>query len=171
MSEHYDARLVLYKGIVDLPLQVLMLDIYNKLGDKNINVYVTMALLGIGSDLLSDKIGQGVFRGLHKDTLYEPLENTEYYTDLKTRYFYDHTVKGISRKSPKQQDLLQEEAQHILQEAPLFSKSYLQTSWGLQAANVAYKTLSAKKGNIFLDLIYGLSQPMCVALKDDGKLK
>ena len=171
MSEYYDARLMLYRGIVEIPLQVLMLDVYNKLGKKDINTYATMSLLGIGSALLSEKLGQSLFRGLHRNSVHEPLENTEYYTDLKTKYFYDHTVKGISKKSLKQQDLLQEEAQLILSSAPLFSKGYLQAHWALAASNASFKILSAKKGNILYDVIYGLSQPMCVALKDSKKIK
>jgi len=171
MSEYYDARLMLYRGIVEIPLQVLMLDVYSKLGKKNINTYATMSLLGIGSNLLSDKLGQSLFRGLHRNSVHIPLDNTEYYTDLKTKYFYDHTVKGISKKYSKHQDLLQEEAQQILSDAPRFSKGYLQAQWALAASNVSYKTLSANKGNIIYNLIYGFSQPMCVVLKDSGKLK
>ncbi len=171
MSEYYDARLMLYRGMVEIPLQVLMLDVYNTLGKKNINVYATMSVLGLGSAMLSEKLGQSLFRGLHRSTLHAPLENTNYYADLKTRYFYDHTVKGISEESPVQQDILQEEAQRILSLAPLFSERYTQYSWAVMAANIAYKTLSAKKGNLFYDVLYGFTQPLCVALKDSGKLK
>jgi hypothetical protein len=148
-----------------------MLDVYNKLGKKNINSYATMSVLGLGSRILSEKLGQSLFRGLHRETLYHPEENTKYYVSLTTRYFYDHTVKGIYKSSPKKQDILHEEAQQILGSAPLFSEMYVQSAWALDAANVSYKTLSANKGNFIYDLIYGLTQPLCVALKDNGTLK
>jgi len=171
MSEYYDARLLLYSEILNVPLQVLMLDVYNKLGKKNINAYAAMSVLGFGSQVLSAKLGQSIFRGVHKDTLYLPKESTNYYADLRTRYFYDHIVKGIYKSSHKKQDILLEEAQQILSSAPLFSEGYAQAMWALGAAYVSYKTLSANKGNIVYDLIYGLTQPICVVLKDNGTLK
>lgn len=171
MSEYYDSKLYLYQGLIDLPLQVLMLDIYDKIGHKQLESYLAMAVLGLGSSLLSDKLGKGMYHTIHRNSVNTPQQGTRYYSDLRTKHFYDHTVSSITKEVPKKQDILQEQALEILKQAPAYSENYTKIWWGGWAASTTYKTLSAQKSNIVYDILYGLTQPLSVALKDSGKLK
>lgn len=171
MSEYYDSKLYLYQGLIDLPLQVLMLDIYDKIGHKQLESYLAMAALGLGSSLLSEKLGKGVYHTLHPTSVNTPQQGTRYYSDLRTKYFYDYTVSSIAKEVPKKQDILQEQALEILKQAPTYSENYTKLWWGIWAASTTYKTLSAQKNNVLYDILYGLTQPLSVALKDNGTLK
>lgn len=171
MSEYYDSKLYFYQGFINLPMQVLMLDIYEKIGEKQFESYLAMSALGLGSYLLSERLAKGLYNTIHKDSVHTPEAGVRYYSDLRTKHFYDHTVKTIAREIPKKQDILQEQALEILKQAPAYSEGYTNMWWGAWSALATYKSLSAKKQNILYDILYGLTQPICVALKDEGTLK
>lgn len=171
MSEYYGSKLYFYQGFINLPMQVLMLDIYGKIGEKRFESYLAMSALGLGSYLLSERLAKGLYSTIHKDKVHTPETGVRYYSDLRTKQFYDHTINKISREIPKKQDILQEHALEILKQAPAYSEGYTNMWWGALSALTAYKSLSAKKENIFYDIVYGLTQPICVVLKDEGILK
>ena len=49
MDNTYDSKLLMYQALLSIPTEVLMLEIYDKIDQKDTNTYAAMSLLNIGS--------------------------------------------------------------------------------------------------------------------------
>ena len=49
MDNSYDSRLLAYQTLLSIPVEVFMLEIYDRMDQKDINTYAAMSLLNMGS--------------------------------------------------------------------------------------------------------------------------
>jgi len=166
MAKTYDVRLYLYQALIDLPVQVLMHDMYKRAGAGDFATYSVMTLVGLGSALMSLKGGQVVYDLLHEDARPDP--NTEYFVSPITEHTYDVNFERYKHNvQPGGQDPLKK----YLDDATSYSKGYMDLATASIFGRVAYGTISADTRNPAYALLYGLTQPLCVILEDSGKLK
>lgn len=165
----FDSRLFLYQSLLGLPAQVLMLDTYEKLGEKNTKTYAAMALLNVGSAIACVKLGSKIYDILHKGDI-SGTPGTEYYVSPFVAHTYDTEFRAYENNvnSGSGQD---NPLAELLEASPAYSKAYMQLSYAQFAAKVAYGAMTADTSNPLTALAYGASQPVCVLLKDAGALK
>lgn len=168
LGPSYDARLLLYQSLAEIPAQVLMLETYRNIGQKDPKVYGMMALLNLGSYLASVKIGQSIFKTLHST---EASPETPYFVSLFTEHSYNVSFEkyknNVHAGSAGGSDPLAE----YLSSAPAYSKTYMDMAVLSSAAKISYGLVSSESKNPLYALLYGLTQPLCVMLDDAGVLK
>ena len=170
--ENYDLRLLVYQTLLDLPVQVLAAETYEKLGKGRTSAYIAMSLLGIGATLASAKLGRGVYRVLHGENGLQAQPNTKYYVSPLTEYLVSHNAKVDSNALTKEKIQSLEKSLALLKDAPAYSSRYMQTAYSLGLAKVLFATLAspAQIDRSYMRLLYGVTQPLGVVLKDQGVL-
>ena len=166
--EAYDARLIIYQTLFDIPAQVLMYDLYRSVNSEENKAltYGVMALVNLGSKFISLKGGQLVYSALHGNVA--PTDG-EYYTSPITEHTYNvaferykHNVQSSESKNPLDQ---------YLSNSTAYSKRYMDLAFMAEFARISYSTLSANTQNPILAIAYGLTQPLCVVLEDNGAFR
>ena len=168
-GSRFDSRLFLYQSLLELPAQVLMLDIYEKLGERDTASYAVMTLLNAGSAIACVKLGSALYETLHKKDI-SGSSDTEYYVSPFVAHTYDAEFTAYENNVNSgngQGNPLAE----FLDRSPAYSKRYMQLSYAQLAAKSAYGAMSASTSNPLAAVAYGVSQPLCVLLKDAGVLK
>jgi len=165
----FDTRLLIYQSLLEIPAQVMMVDTYERLGERDVKSYIAMALLGVGSSIACVKLAGMLYENLHKDSL-QGSPDTEYYISPFAAHTYDAEFSAynhsVSSRGGQEHPL-----SDFLREAPAYSKNYIQLSSAQIAAKCAYGTLQADTKNPLIALLYGMSQPLGVILKDAGVVK
>ena len=163
--EAYDARLLLYQTLFELPAQVLMYDLYRSVNseEKKALTYGVMALVNLGSKFISLKGGQLIYNALHK----ESPTGGEYYTSPITEHTYNVAFERYKHNvQPGGENPLEQ----YLSNSTAYSKRYMDLAFMAEFARVSYSALSANTRNPLYAITYGLTQPLCVVLEDNGKL-
>ena len=65
---------------------------------------------------------------------------------------------------------MQDQLNEKVQNEPIYSEKYMQISWLLAAAKITYATIENPIQNPLGKLLYGLTQPTAVVLRDNKKL-
>jgi hypothetical protein len=173
-NETYDLRLLIYQGLVSLPIEVLMLDTYSTLKEKDFKSYLAMGLLNAGSTLACLELGK-VLYGLFHDTHLENRDvlDVELYASPINFTHYKYFTKDWrdtdlfkAQGTPKDDKLLQ-----YLDSQPSFTDAYMKAVYGIYGAKVGYGAGVAPTSNVLGKALYALSQPLAVILRDSGKIK
>jgi hypothetical protein len=160
----YDTRLIAYQGLLEIPLQVLMYDVYKKL-DPNFTTYATMSLLNLGAWALNHKISTQMYYALHNTA---PQKNTPYYVSFMTEYNYNHLKNNTDKIPISDRAEYTKKVDAILKQAPAYTQRTLDLQMGAYALKSAYGALVKynQSKNAIGSLAYGLTQPLAVILKD-----
>jgi len=167
--ENYDLRLLVYQTLLEIPAQVLAAETYEKLGKGKFSSYLAMGILGVGASLACAKLGRGAYLLLHGDKALERQPDLTYYVSPLTEYLVTHNFKeGLSLTSS--QVVALERSKRLLEDAPAYSKGYMQAAYTSAFGKLAYSTAASPQRNTVLKVLYGVSQPLGVVLKDQGIL-
>lgn len=165
MSNRYDARLLIYQALLEVPAQVLLLDAYQRLGEKNAKSYGAMALLGLGSSIMSKFLAEQIYSRVHK-----PEPGGKYFVSPLTAHTYDIAYENYINRVHSQSSQ-EPPPDNILKSANAYSKTYMDIATVSSLTKFTYGTLSSESSNPLYALLYGVTQPMSVILKDQGRLK
>ena len=165
MSKRYDARLLIYQALFEVPAQVLLLDAYRQMGKENAKSYSAMALLGIGNTILCKYLAESIYDRIHKSST-----DGTYYMSPLTAHTYDVAYENYINKVHSE-NAQSRTPDQVLKSATGYSKTYMDIAAVSSAAKTAYGTLSSRSSNPLYAVLYGLSQPLCVILEDQGALK
>jgi len=171
-NQTYDARLLLYQGLISLPLEILMLDTYSTLKQKEFKSYLLMGALNIGTTISALELGKILYAYFH-ETNVENLASKDvdvYISPIRaSHYAYFTNSKSTSNihLQPKREDKLLQK----IQDAPLFTEAYMNLVYTLFGVKVGYGLGASSSPNIFSKALYALSQPLAVTLKDSGRLR
>tara|TARA_B100001057_G_scaffold491261_1_gene581119 strand:- start:1118 stop:1630 length:513 start_codon:yes stop_codon:yes gene_type:complete len=167
--ENYDLRLLMYQTLLEIPAQVLAAETYEKMGKGRFSSYLAMSVLGIGASLACAKLGRGAYQILHGDKALEREPGTPYYVSPLTEYLVTHNFKEGESLTADNISAL-ERSKKLLEDAPAYSKGYMQAAYTSVFGKVAYSTAASEQSNLFLKVLYGVSQPLGVVLKDQEVL-
>jgi hypothetical protein len=167
--ENYDLRLLMYQTLLEVPTQVLAAETYEKLGKGRFSSYLAMTVLGVGSSLACAKLGRGAYQLIHGEKALERQQNTTYYVSPLTEYLVSHNFKGGASLTPGQ-IAAQERSKRLLEDAPAYSKGYMQAAYTSTFGKFAYATAASPASHAALKVLYGVSQPLGVVFKDQGLL-
>ena len=171
MEAHkYDIRLLLYQSIVDIPFQILMLDLFEKM-EKRPATYTALAAINLGTAIASLKLGRGVYNLLH-DAQTPQNPNEKYYVAPTSQYLYNHNIKQVDQIPKDRREEYVKFLDKVLAQAPAYSKGYLNVVSGAFAMKAAFGAASylQKSPHPVYALLYGLTQPLSVVLKEGGLL-
>ena len=150
---------------MEVPTQVLLLDAYQRLGEKNAKSYGIMALLGLGSSLMNKFLAEQIYNRVHTSDL-----GGRYFVSPLTAHTYDvayeNYINRVHSESPQEAS-----PDNVLKSANAYSKTYMDIATVSSIAKFTYGTLSSQSSNPLYALLYGITQPMSVILKDQGKIK
>jgi len=167
-TQKYDIRLLLYQSIAEIPFQVLMLDLFEKM-EKRRATYAALALVNLGVSIASLKLGRGVYSLFH-DAQIPQNPNDRYYVAPTSQYLYTHNKKQVDSIPKEHREEYLEFLNRVLAQAPAYSKAYLELQFGAFAAKTAFGAgayLQNSPSPAYA-LLYGLTQPLSVILKEGG---
>jgi len=164
VGKRYDTKLLAYQGVLEIPFQVMMYDLYGKL-QPNSSTYAAMSILNLGLWTLNQKISAELYNAMHPTS---PQKNIDYYVSFLTEYNYKHLEKNTVNIPIGDRNDYSKKTNQILVQAPAYSKGYFDGKLGAYALKSAYGTLVNynKSKNALGSLAYGLSQPLAVILRD-----
>lgn len=166
----FDTRLLIYQALLAIPAEVLMLEIYDKIEKKDANTYSVMSLLNLGSYVGSLAIAKGVYHALHKDDAISK-DDTVFYLSPLSDYLYASQLKQIEKGEVFEKGSKEDKLNERMLKEPRYSEKYMQTAWTLYGLKSAYSTMQSPIENPLGKLLYGLTQPLAVTLRDSGVLK
>jgi hypothetical protein len=163
----YDTKLIAHQAVSELPLQVLMYELYGKL-PQTTSAYVAMGLIGLGSTIVSDKAGEALYRALQEPSA-EPGE--DYFVSKRAEWTYNHLVAHSQTQPPQRALELKKRADHVLAQAPAYTETYHRVRWGLFAAKCTAGAMMtySRTGSLLGAVLYGLTQPLAVIVKDSER--
>lgn len=170
MDNSYDSRLLAYQTLLSIPVEVFMLEIYDRMDQKDINTYAAMSLLNMGSYFATLGVAKTLYSSIHKN---EPLDKTlaqNHYLSPFSNYLYGKQTKQNQNSPITEKGKLQDHLNEKIQHEPTYSERYMQTAWLMFAAKTTYATIKSPFQNPFGKLLYGLTQPVSVILRDNKNL-
>ena len=169
MNRYYDSKLFLYQAVLEIPAQVLMLDLYNNLDNLSKVKYPVMSTVNLGSTLLTLIAAKGIYNAFHNTLSPEP--DTQYYISPTSKYLYDKLSQTAINSPSSELDAQSKKLDFILDESDAYSESYYNLTYGYLGSKVAYSFFeSTKMSNPLIRALYAFSQPLAVILKDQGKI-
>lgn len=165
MSKRYDARLLIYQAVLEVPAQVLLLDAYRQMGKEDVKSYSAMALLSFGSSTICKYFAEKAYDRIHSHN----TNGTYYMSPIAAHSYdvaYENYINNVHSDAPQGRT-----PDQILKSATGYSKTYMDIAAVSSAAKLAYGTIASGSSNPLKAALYGLTQPMCVILEDQGKLK
>lgn len=166
----YDAKLLIYQLLTQVPCEVLMLETYRKLKNTNDYEYLAMALLNLGVNLGTLMTSRLLYDSLHKGANLDE----KYYTSFFADYMYSHNLKKVDNLPYHERDRQEMRVTEALKQSPSYSGTYwntLFTCYGLKTAYSTKVALNNNKMSLLKSIAYGLTQPLAVVLDDAGELK
>ena len=170
MDNTYDSKLLAYQALLSVPTEVLMLEIYDRIDQKDANTYAVMSLLNIGSYFATLGLAKSIYNAIHKNTSTDKTLTENYYLSPFTNYLYNKQTKHNESSTIFEKGKLQDRLNEKIQNEPVYSEKYMQISWLLYAVKTTYATIENPIQNPFGKLLYGLTQPTSVVLRDNKKL-
>lgn len=170
MGNTYDSKLLAYQALLSVPAEVFMLEIYDKIDQKDANTYVAMSLLNIGSYFATLGLAKSIYNAIHKNTSTDKTLTENYYLSPFTRYLYGKQTKQNEKAVIFEKGKVQDRLNEKVQNEPIYSEKYMQTLWLLYGTKTTYATIESPIHNPFGKLLYGLTQPTSVILRDNKKL-
>lgn len=171
MANIYDSQLLAYQAVLSIPMEVLMLEIYDRIEDKDANTYATMSLLNLGSYFATLGLAKSIYNAIHQNSSLDKTITGNYYHSPFTSYLYKKQTKHNEDSEIFEKGKLQDQLNDKVQREPVYSEKYMQLLWLLGAAKATYGTIESPIQNPIGKLLYGLSQPTSVILRDSKKLK
>ena len=168
-NQKFDIRLLLYQSILELPVQVVMLDIYNRLPPKEAQTYLAMAALNIGSYFGCLRLAQTIYEGIHKNQASK--DSTTYYVSPLAEHRYNVAYENYTHNVQAGTDPSRTPLDDILENNPAYSKAYMDSSVLAYSAKSTYGALNSPYQSYIGSILYGLSQPLCVLLEDSKNIK
>lgn len=161
---YYDARLLGYLTMLDIPLQKAVLNLYEQ-SPSTSNRAVAAALIYNSSQALSLLTAKFIFEQLHN---VNKKTADQYYVLPTTEYTYKRHQDFTKTQPIEQQAILNKRAEAVLASAPRYSKGMIDLSVGLLTAKVAFGTLVGYQlyRNPLKGLLYGVFVPSAVIRKD-----
>jgi hypothetical protein len=166
----FDSRLLIYQALLAIPSEVLMLEIYDRIQTKDANTYSVMSLLNLGSYIGSLAIAKGLYHALHKDSPIRKEDHAFYLSPL-SEYLYSNQLKRIQKEEVFKKGSKEDKLNERMAKEPVYSEKYMQLAWSLYGLKTAYATMNSPVKNPLGKLLYGLTQPLAVTLKDSGAIK
>lgn len=169
VGHRYDTKLAMYQGLLEIPIQVAMYDIYKKL-EPNTTTYASMALLNAGAWFLNQKLSANVYNSMHSTS---PSQNTDYYVSFLTEYNYNHLQENKKNIPISEQNEYTRNVDSILRQAPAYTNSVFDLQIGAYVLKSTYGALVKynQSKSVLGALAYGLTQPLAVVVKDSRMLK
>lgn len=165
-TQNYDVRLGLYQTLFEVPSQVLISEVYEKLGKGKPSSYAVCSLLGIGAFLGSLSAAKLTYELIHGAEGLKADPDTNYYVSPLAEYLHDYNIKAYENASPENKNKYLQASTDILKQAPAYSQTYMSLAYCALATKSAYGTLNSGQTNPLYALLYGLSQPVSVLLAD-----
>jgi hypothetical protein len=170
MDNTYDSQLFAYQALLSIPAEVLMLEIYDRMDQKDNNTYAAMSLLNIGSYFATLGLAKSIYSAIHQNTPIDKASTGNYYLSPFTYYLYGKQTKQNKNSDVFEKGKRQDRLNDKVQSEPAYSERYMQIAWLLYAAKTTYATIESPIENPLGKLLYGLSQPISVMLRDRKKL-
>lgn len=167
-TNRFDTKLLAYQALLSVPTQVLILDIYDKIEVKDANTYMMMSLLNLGAALGTAAVAKSIYSRIHKDAKYD---NTDFHLSPLSQYIYSRHRADIQEQALFNQGAQNAKLDEMVEREPAYSTGYMQAVYSTYGAKAAYATLNSPLANPFAKLLYGLSQPLSIVLRDSGKLR
>lgn len=169
MNSYYDSRLFIYQALLEIPAQVLMLDLYDKLDDLSKAKYPIMSTVNLGSSLLTLMAAKALYSTIHSSFI--PDKGSRFYISPTSKYLYDKVQDDIINSPSRVIDQKAKNLEFILDSSDAYSENYYNLTYGYLGSKFAYSFMeSSQIQNPLLRSLYALSQPLSVILKDNGKL-
>ncbi len=169
MDNTYDSKLIAYQAILSIPTEVLMLEIYDKMVQKDANTYAAISLLNIGSYFATLGVAKSIYNAIHKSTSTDKPLNENYYLSPFTNYLYSKQTKHNESATIFEKGKLQDRLNEKVQNETAYSEKYMQASWLWYAAKITYATIESPIQNPVGKVLYGLTQPLSIVLRDSKK--
>ena len=140
MDNTYDSKLLMYQALLSIPTEVLMLEIYDKIDQKDTNTYAAMSLLNIGSYFATLGLAKSIYNSIHKNTSTDKTLTENYYLSPFTSYLYHKQTKQNESSAIFEKEKLQDQLNEKVQNEPIYSEKYMQISWLLACSknNICY---------------------------------
>lgn len=163
----YDTKLIAHQAVSELPLQVLMYELYGKL-PQTPSAYVAMGLVGLGSTIIADKAGEALYRSLQEPSA---TRGVDYYVSKRSEWTHNHLISDAEKQPHLRAQALKKRANDILAQAPAYSSNYHKVRWGLFAAKSTAGALVSysRTGNLLGAVLYGVTQPLAVIVEDSRR--
>lgn len=168
-NQHFDIRLLMFQALAYTPSQVLQLSLCDDLKDMGDQRYIVTAITNLGLNLLAYRVGKDIFSWTYGIEPASP--NTTYMVSPATEYLIDYTKTNITNLHPQERPGMKTDAQDMLSDAPKYSATYVNTNVAAYSASAILGIITAHKNlkmSPIKSLLYGLTQPTSVILKDSS---
>ena len=164
IGHRYDTKLLAYQAGLEIPLQVMMYDLYGKL-QPNLTTYTAMGFVNLGLWLANQKLSTALYNATQST---QHQKDTDYYVSFITEYNYKHLKDQTQNIPIADRSEYLKKLDTIQREAPAFSSSYFNLKLGAYALKSTYGAMLyySKSKNPIGAIAYGLTQPLAVVLKD-----
>lgn len=172
-NETFDVKLLIYQSLIAIPTQVALLGVYEKLPQKSTNSYITMSLLNLGALSMQNILSKELYNLFHATSSTNESSippEARFYSPL-TNFNYSFAYETIQTLPPSMQANAKAKLLKLLEKEPVYSENYLDIALLLFTAYSTFGFLNAPQNNLIGKLLYGLTQPTSVVLKDSGKIK
>lgn len=172
-NEQFDIKLLIYQSLISIPTQVALLGVYDKLPQKHTNTYLVMALLNAGALSMQNILGKELYSFFHSTSSTNQLTiapESRFYSPI-TNFNYRFMEDIIKSLPPSLQAKAKSKLLKSLEKEAIYSENYLNLAMLLFSAYSTFGVLNAPQSNPLAKLLYGITQPTAIVLKDSGKIK
>lgn len=161
---YYDARLLGYLALLDLPLQKAIKNFYLD-SPPTSNRASASALIYTSAQALTLLSAKYIFETMHDVDI---KSASQYYVLPTTEYTYNRHKEFVKTQPLEQRDLLNKRADALLNSAPRYSKSLVDITSTAYCAKLVFGTLVGYQiyKNPIKGLLFGAFVPMAVVFEE-----